>query len=64
MENLIGREHLIDISSVWNWHDSLLFAADIDHAELKVCQVSMPFVCVVFSNFCTLREKYFILQSF
>ena len=51
-------------SSVRDWLDNPLNAADIDHVEFRVCLVSEPLDRVVFSNFCTLREKCFILQLF
>ena len=51
-------------SSVRDWLDNPLNAADIDHVEFRVCLVSEPLDRVVFSKFCTLREKCFILQLF
>ena len=51
-------------SSVRNLRDNPLTAADIDHVEFEACLVSKPLDRALFSDFCTLREKCFILHLF
>ena len=55
---------LLICSSVRNWLDNPLNAADIDHVEFRVCLVSEPLDRVVFSNFLTQREMFYFTVVF
>ena len=59
MKKLIGQAH-----SVWSWHDEMhiwsLYCSYL--LKINVCLVSKDLVCLVFSNFCKLREKLRIAE--
>ena len=55
MKTLIGREHVVACEIDMATHNAY-------HVVFRVCLVSNPLVCVVFSNFCKLREKSIRVQ--